>query len=216
MPPQCDVLVLRHGESTANVDGELVGRRDPLLTGTGRRQAEAAAAYLRRLVPAATGAGSGSGSASAVVVVSSPLLRASQTAAFAAEAFGAGVTSDDRLVELDYGDLEGTPFADLLPGWPPDWIADPTVAVPGGESIAAMAQRVYEATRDHAAVAVAREASLIVVTHLGPTKSLVAAATGDLAGAQSLIHIAPASITRLGLDPESGAATLVALNLTAL
>lgn len=205
MPPPCDVHVLRHGESSANVDGELVGRRDPPLTETGRRQAEAAAAYLHRLGLAAAGA----------VVVSSPLQRAAQTAALAAAALGAEVVCDDRLVELDYGDLEGTQFADLLPQWPPDWIADPDVAVPGGESIAAMADRVYAATTEHAAVALERGASLVVVTHLGPTKSLVAAATGDLAGAQSRIHIAPASLTHLRLDVGSDAATLVSLNVVA-
>lgn len=203
MLPPCDVLVLRHGESSANVDGELVGRRDPPLTENGRRQAAAAAVYLGDL-----GLAAGIGA-----VVSSPLRRAAETAAVAAAALGLEVGFDDRLVEIDYGDLEGVRFADLLASWPPAWVADPSVAVPGGESVAEMARRVWASTQEHAAGASARGGALLVVTHLGPTKCLVAAATGDLAGAQSLVHVAPASLTRLRIEGES--ATLVALNLVA-
>lgn len=204
MPPPCDVLVLRHGESTANVGGELVGRRDPPLTEAGRRQAADAAAYLGCIDLAA----------GIAAVVSSPLLRARETAGIAAAALGVAVAVDDRLVEIDYGELEGRPFADLLPHWPPSWIEDASVPVPGGESVAAMAARVWDATWEHAAAAAARGGALLVVTHLGPTKCLVAAATGDLAGAQSRVHVGPASLTRLRFDVESTTATLVALNLT--
>lgn len=205
MPRSCDVVVLRHGESSANVDGELVGRRDPPLTERGRRQAASAGAYLHRF-----GLGE-------VRVVSSPLRRARDTAAIAVAELGAEVTCDDRLMELDYGDLEGRPFADLLTQWPPEWIVDPDVAPPGGESVAAMSARTVEAVGAHASIAADAGQALVVVTHLGPTKSLVALATGDLAAAQSRVHVSPASLTRLRVRLDAGvpSATLVALNLVA-
>ncbi|MBX7159683.1 MAG: histidine phosphatase family protein [Acidimicrobiia bacterium] len=199
MPRSCDVFVLRHGESSANSAGELVGRRDPPLTERGRSQVVEAAAYLRSLEKGA------------LRVVSSPLSRARETAA----ALGTPFVCDDRLVELDYGDLEGRSFGDLLASWPPAWITDPEVVVPGGESVAAMASRVFEAVGEHGAAADAAGAALVVVTHLGPTKALVGLATGDLAGAQSRVHVSQASITRLRLhlDGPGLSATLVALNL---
>lgn len=205
MPLSCEVVVLRHGESSANADGELVGRRDPPLTELGRRQAAGAAEYLVRFGPRPWR------------VISSPLVRARETAGIAAGRLGVDVDSDDRLVELDYGDLEATPFGDLLAAWPPAWIADPEVAVPGGESIATMAARVDAAVHEHASAAVAAHEALVVVTHLGPTKALVGLATGDLAGAQGRVHISPASITRLSVhvDGPDVSATLVALNLVA-
>lgn len=204
MPPSCEVVVLRHGESSANAVGELVGRRDPPLTELGRGQAAAAAEYLEKL------------GARPWRVVSSPLVRARDTAAIAAERLGADVTCDERLVELDYGDLDGTRFADLLEQWPPPWIADPEVPVPGGESVAVMAERTFAAVAESAAAAAAARESLLVVTHLGPTKALVGLATGDLVGAQTRVHISPASLTRLRVrvDGEDVSATLVALNLT--
>lgn len=201
MPRSCDVLVVRHGESSANAGGELVGRRDPPLTERGRTQAAAAAAYVRRL------------DVGPLRVVSSPLARARDTAA----ALGEPVACDDRLVELDYGDLDGTRFADLLAQWPPSWITDPEVAPPGGEPITVMAARTVAAVAEHATVAAAAGETLLVVTHLGPTKALVGLATGDLVGAQTRVHISPASLTRLRVKAQGHelTATLTALNLVA-
>lgn len=205
MPLSCEVVVLRHGESSANADGELVGRRDPPLTELGRRQAAGAAEYLVRFGPRPWR------------VISSPLVRARETAGIAAGRLGVDVDSDDRLVELDYGDLDGTRFADLLAQWPPAWITDPEVAPPGGEPIAVMAARTVAAVAEHATVAAAAGETLLVVTHLGPTKALVGLATGDLVGAQTRVHISPASLTRLRVKAQGHelAATLTALNLVA-
>src|ERR1700730_18803016 len=86
------LILVRHGESTGNADGLLLGRMDVPLTERGLAQA-------RTLGPSVAGA---------TRVISSPLVRARATA----EALGTGlpVEVDDRWVEGDYGEFEGLPL----------------------------------------------------------------------------------------------------------
>ena len=87
------MLLLRHGQTELSVERRYSGRGNPALTELGRRQAEAAAAYL----------GSRGGIAA---VISSPLRRAYDTAVLAGRALGVEVTVDDDLIETDFGDWE--------------------------------------------------------------------------------------------------------------
>ncbi|MGH9207720.1 MAG: histidine phosphatase family protein, partial [Acidimicrobiales bacterium] len=89
------ILLLRHGQTASNAAGLLLGRGDPSLTDLGRRQARS----LGLLVSGAT------------KVVSSPLLRARETAE--ALALDVPVEVDERWVEIDYGELEGLPLGDV-------------------------------------------------------------------------------------------------------
>ncbi len=112
------LTLLRHGRTTANAGGLLQGRVDHALDETGRAQAAAAAAVIGAVDR----------------VISSPLLRARQTA----EAFGLTPEIDDRWIELDYGEWDGRPIADLprAPGSDGDAISTsvhPT-AKPSGNS----------------------------------------------------------------------------------
>ncbi len=76
-------------------------------------------------------------------IVSSPLLRARQTAE--AVAAGRPVEVDARLAEMDYGAWEGLTYEQidaLDPAFRRRWVADPeTLAAPGGESGRAVADR---------------------------------------------------------------------------
>ncbi len=180
------VFVVRHGVTGANEAGELVGRRDVALCPEGERQVAAVASFLGDLV---------SGPA---LVVSSPLRRAGDTAAAVAGALGVGVTEDDRLVELDYGDLEGSQFSALLEAWPPDWVADPGVACPGGESYGALEERLRGALRDHVdAARAAGLGSVVLVTHSGPVKVAVKIAIDGPTDTVTRVHVAHASVTVL-------------------
>ncbi len=67
-------------------------------------------------------------------VVASPLLRTRQTAA----AFGAAVEIDDRFIELDYGEYDGLPLADVPAELWDRWRTDSDFAPPGGESLVAL------------------------------------------------------------------------------
>ncbi|MCU1444568.1 2,3-bisphosphoglycerate-dependent phosphoglycerate mutase [Cryobacterium sp.] len=92
------LVLLRHGQSTANAAGLFTGILDPGLSVSGAAEAAAAAALLRAndLVPDA--------------VLVSPLQRASQTAAIVAATLGlpaSTVVVDWRLNERNYGALTG-------------------------------------------------------------------------------------------------------------
>ena len=92
------LYVVRHGRTEANASGLLLGRADPGLDEVGRRQASAIAAA----VP------------SGARVVSSPLRRCRETAA--AICGGADpdrIDTDDRLVELNYGELDLVPLSEI-------------------------------------------------------------------------------------------------------
>src|SRR4029453_31725 len=68
-------------------------------------------------------------------VLTSPLRRACDTAAPVAAACGCSVEVDDRLIEIDYGEWEGRPFADLDPDVVARWRRDGGFVPPGGGSL---------------------------------------------------------------------------------
>jgi 2,3-bisphosphoglycerate-dependent phosphoglycerate mutase len=92
------LVLLRHGQSTANAAGLFTGILDPGLSVTGAGEARAAAELLRShgLVPD--------------LVLVSPLRRAAHTARLVAEALAlpaAAISPDWRLTERNYGALTG-------------------------------------------------------------------------------------------------------------
>jgi broad specificity phosphatase PhoE len=126
-------------------------------------------------------------------VIASPLRRAQETAA----AFGCAVDTDDRWIELDYGDLDGVPMAEVPEATWAAWRADLNWAPPGGESLAALAQRVRPACQE--LVEEARDADVVVVTHVSPIKAAVAWALGADDRIVWRMYSAPASITRIAV-----------------
>ncbi|MDQ3979644.1 MAG: histidine phosphatase family protein, partial [Actinomycetota bacterium] len=179
-PTVTGVLILvRHGQTTANVEGRISGRAEVSLTELGRRQAVAVAAAVE--TPAK--------------VISSPLSRARLTA----EAFGLPVETDERWVELDYGELEGLPVADV----PPDaWASkheEGGFVPPGGEPLLALGQRVRSACED--LVAEATASTVVVVTHVSPIKAAVAWALGVGDEVAWRLFVADASVCRIGFGP---------------
>src|SRR6185437_1766559 len=133
------------------------GTLDVELSERGREQAAALAATLR--------------DEPIDVVVSSPRLRAVQTAA----ALGRPVEVDRRLCELDFGDFEGRTYEELEHDEPElfrRWMSSPTtVRFPNGES--------YEELRARATAAFAdirdRSVNAVVVTHGGVIRAALAA-----------------------------------------
>lgn len=175
------ITVVRHGRTLVNAQGLLLGRADPGLDDVGRQQAGLLAKAL-----AATVEGP-------VRVVSSPLGRCRDTAAAIAAAVGAEVAVDERWIEMDYGELDGTPVASVPPETWAAWMADNRWAPPGGESIAGLGERVRAACDDLVAAA----EDTIVVSHVSPVKAAVAwaLAVGDEVAWR--MFVAPASITRI-------------------
>ncbi len=121
------------------------GGADPGLDAVGLEQAHEAAAGL-----AARGG--------IAAVVTSPLLRARETAEQVAIALGLDVVVDEGLTECSFGDWDGFSFAEVAERWPAEmaaWLGSTAVAPPGGESFDAVDARVRRA-RDAARRAVPR------------------------------------------------------------
>ena len=97
--------LIRHGQTDWNLNGRMQGRTDIPLNDLGREQALAAASAFE--------------DDPWDVVVSSPLVRARETAEILAVTLGLPLgASYAELVEQDFGAAEGTLVSELLTRWP--------------------------------------------------------------------------------------------------
>ena len=198
--PPTRLLLLRHGETPLSAERRFSGRGDPALNERGLAQAQAAARRLSAYDVSA--------------VVSSPLQRAAQTAAAVAAAFGVDVVTNDGFAETDFGEWEGLTFAEIRGGWPKEmaaWLADPDVAPPGGESFTATFARVQSA-RDKL-LAEHPGATVVLVSHVTPIKTLLRQALEAPPQALYRIHLDPASLSTTDWWP-GGQAVVRLLNDT--
>jgi broad specificity phosphatase PhoE len=200
------IILLRHGRTVVNAEGRLQGRVDAPLDDHGTAQAEA----LARAVPVLAD--------DVVRIVSSPLQRCRQTAAAVASPLGIDVDVDERWVEMDYGDLDGTPLADVPADVWRRWQADLAWRPVGGESVAEVGERVRAACDDLTSGSTSREGAgppegaIVVVSHVSPIKAAVAWALGVGDEVCWRMFMAPASITRIAF--RQGRPQLTAFNET--
>jgi broad specificity phosphatase PhoE len=191
------LILVRHGESTANAQGLLLGRTDAALTPTGQTQAAAVPRLLRRPVND---------------VRSSPLARARDTAALLD--CGPPVQIDQRWIEVDYGEFECQPLRDIPADVWVEWRQSPSFRPAGGETLAEVDQRVAEACAElFAADGVGArhpESDVVIVSHVTPIKAAVAWALGAEAGLSWRLHLNTASVTRIGWN--NGAPVLHGFN----
>jgi broad specificity phosphatase PhoE len=188
------IVFARHGETAPNREGLILGRADPGLTDEGRHQAARLADLLVREEP--------------VAVLTSPLLRARETAEVIAGACGLEAEADERLVEIDWGTWEGRPAAGIAPVEMERLRADAGTA-PEGESLTALGARVQEFFGQ----ALARDGLVVAVTHVSPIKAAVAWTLGAPDAAAFRMYVALASVTRI--DRRSRGPVLVSFNETA-
>ena len=191
------LIVVRHGQTSANARGLLLGRGDPSLDVVGRDQAAAVSAALTPLDARTR-------------IISSPLARCRETAAIIAGDGTIEVETDERWIELDYGGLEGTPVADVPPDIWRQWRADPTFVPAGGESLQSLGSRVAAACDDVLPDAVDRD--IVVVTHVSPVKAALVWALGVGQDVTWHTYVAPGSITRIA--PRPFGPVLSAFNVT--
>lgn len=173
------LVLVRHGNTAHSAAMRFSGRNQLPLDAVGRGQAAALAAR---------------GFGEVAAVVSSPLLRTAQTAEAIAGRLGLPVSTNEELVETDFGAWEGLTFAEARARNPAEldaWLASPDVTPPGGESFAAVARRVRRA---RAAVLAAHPGKVVVVvSHVTPVKTLLRLA----------LEAPPAAMFRLHLDTAS-------------
>ncbi|MDO3648699.1 bifunctional RNase H/acid phosphatase [Nocardia mangyaensis] len=187
------LLLLRHGQTALSVERRYSGRGNPPLTDLGREQAERAAKML-----AAKG--------DIAAVVSSPLQRARSTAEAAATALDVRLRVLDGLTETDFGDWEGLTFAEAAqrdPQLHSDWLGDPSIPAPGGESFDQVRERVEGVRRD--LVALYPGENIVVVSHVTPIKTLLQLALGVGPSLLYRLHLDLASLCVAEFYPDGGA-----------
>jgi probable phosphoglycerate mutase len=193
------LLLLRHGQTadTAAKRFSGAGGDDPALDETGLQQAREAARVL-----------ADRGGIDAVV--SSPLLRARQTAEAAAIALGLDVVIDEGVAECAFGDWEGLTFAQVRERWPAQvaaWLGSTAVPPPRGESFAAVDARVA-AVRSRLTERY-RGRTVLVVSHVTPIKALVLQALGAPLPGLFRLELQPASLSTVAWFPDGNASLRV-------
>jgi broad specificity phosphatase PhoE len=158
------LVLIRHGESEGNRDRVFTHTPEVPLTEAGRVQVRAAAEWVAaRYRP--------------TVVVSSPFLRARQTADIMASRLGLVVRIEEELHEQSYGELAGQPYATLRDSTDYDpvryWLWRP----PGGETLEEVSVRAGAALDRVAALAPSDD--LVVVSHGGVMMALWRHVTGE-------------------------------------
>ena len=138
------LYLVRHGQSTGNVGGTLMGQSDHPLTALGEEQARAAAARLAPFGP--------------MPVYASDLPRTRATAEHIVAAWAAAdaadaprIVLDPRLREISLGDYEGRPWQEFEADTElkAAFAADPyRTALPNGESLEHLEARVHAAVID--------------------------------------------------------------------
>jgi broad specificity phosphatase PhoE len=182
------LILVRHGESVLNAQGCLVGRLDPALTEVGQAQARAAGQVLDDVAH----------------VIASPLTRAQETAALLGT--GRAPVIDERVIEVDYGVLDGTPLNDVPAELWAKWIDDPHFAPEGGESLHELSERIEPLLEELFATdgqsARAPDGDVVIVSHVSPIKAAVAWVLQADPLLAWRMRLSNGSLTRIGWGPR--------------
>ena len=181
------LLLIRHGESTANREEVFSGHYDIDLEEKGKLQAKQTAEYVVRTYQIDK-------------VYASDLKRAYETGKAVADIIGIDVVTDTRLREVYGGKWEAVKFLELPQLYPEDyktWMEDiGNVRCTGGESIREMAQRVYDAVLE-----IAKEndgKTIVIATHATPIRALQSMIqTGGTEKMQQIRWVTNASVSEL-------------------
>ena len=155
------LLLIRHGESVANVEGRFAGHLDAPLSETGHVQAAITAEYIHSQY-------------TVDAVYASDLSRAFETGKAVADRRDISITPDSSLREIFAGDWEGAIYDDLPKQFPTSfhtWLTDIGNAVcDHGESIAHLQERVLITLRRIAAKHDGQ--TVVIATHATPIRAV--------------------------------------------
>jgi len=195
------LVMLRHGQTEYNAGSRMQGQLDTDLSDLGREQAVAAAEVLAKRQP--------------LLIVSSDLRRAADTALALADRCGQRVNLDERLRETHLGDWQGMTHLevdDAAPGARLAWRDDARWAPHGGESRVDVADRSLPLVRELVAGQGewgADERPVVLVAHGGLIAALTAALLHlpvdnwpVLGGMGNASWVQLAGHTRAGDDPR--------------
>ncbi len=198
-----ELILIRHGQTEGNLRRLLVGRTDMPLDEVGRRQAAATADFA-------------AASYQPDLIISSPLVRARDTAEEIGQRIGLPIEIEPGLVELDFGDVEGWAIEEALTHHPhmAEVLLDPTgddYSWPNGEMLGEFHRRVAECfgmlAERH------RGHHVVVVTHGGVIGSYYAQIDGRNPNDFTAYHFDNCSVTRVEI--VEGQPRVLEANLTA-
>ena len=102
---------------------------------------------------------------------------------------------------MDYGDFDGQPPGSVTAEMWSRWRADPTFVPAGGESVAAVGERVRSACAD--LTEAAARGDVVVVSHVSPIKAAVAWALGVPDTVVWRMYVADAAVARVKTGPPA-------------
>ena len=184
------ILLLRHGQIPANVQGRWHGSTDSALTWRGRRQIKRTARHLASRQPAIS------------AIYSSPLQRCVVTAEATGKRLGLEVVVREELREYAIGEWEDLPFRHLHEhhNFIGKATADLDFAPPGGESLRGVAERMVPAVSDiHDAHP--SDATVLLVGHGAAMAVALASLIDQDPSGWTNYLIANCSLTELVLSP---------------
>ena len=195
------IFLIRHGETPLTPQKKFSGDGplNPELTEQGLAQAELVATAIAELNPE--------------VLISSPLMRTSQTAAAISRATGLPVNYEEAWIECSFGIWDGMSIDEVKERYPADyqsWISSTSFSPPHGESYDGVAERIDEALE--AIVAMYPGQRVAVVTHNGTIKTAAKLVIGAQPDSIFHIDVSPCSITTLSIWPSDGLRALRSLN----
>ncbi len=195
------LYLIRHGETVLTPGRKFsgIGPLNPILTETGRAQAEKVAEAVSELKPE--------------VLIASPLNRTSETAKAIAQTTDLEINFDEIWLEMDFGYWDGLSVEEVKAQFPADyekWVTDLSFQPAGGESWEAITIRVEAALSKILAEYPGQKVA--VVTHNCVIKTAVALCLS--APIESVFHmdIGPCSINTFLMWPSDGLRAVRAMN----
>lgn len=127
-----DLIIVRHGQSVADIEERIEGRADFPLTNLGKEQSEKLACWLKQNIIFDC-------------IISSPLKRASETSEIISKICLKDITYDERLMEWNNGVIAGLLISEANIKYPiPDGGRKYFQRITGGESIIDFRARIEE------------------------------------------------------------------------
>lgn len=186
------LILIRHGETDWNKQSRYLGNTDLPLNEKGLQQVAEIASLLKTFQPN--------------VLYSSDLIRANQTARLIEKIFSLPLHTDKRLREINFGLWEGKTYAELSDKervLSANWFNDPnSITIPGGESWQKFQSRVLAFLQE--IIPQHRNEKVIVVSHGGPIKIIIAHFLGVSGSKISHLQISPASINVVDIYDQKG------------
>lgn len=156
------IILIRHGETTWNIEGRYQGQENTPLSERGLKQGHLLAEGLRNIPIDAC--------------ISSPLQRSYQTCKFCAALHNLPVATDERLTEINHGSWEGVLAGDIAKRYPKEfalWHTQPEkVQMPdGGENLEDVRKRARKAFDEYAAKYEGK--TILVAAHDAVNKAII-------------------------------------------